>query len=76
VADRQKREDWRISDDHLRLQRPIIETEGSKRWRTFAEEWESWETHYVGLAQQAERARWLNELKTLFQTAWSANFRT
>ncbi len=76
VADRQKREDWRISDDHLRLQRPVIDTEGSKRWRTFAEEWEAWETHYVGLAQQAERPRWLNELKTLFQTAWNANFRT
>ncbi|WP_421736957.1 tubulin-like doman-containing protein [Caulobacter sp.] len=75
VADKQKREDWRLTDDHLRLQRPIIDTEGSKRWKTFAEEWETWETHYVGLAQQTDRAQWLNELKTLFQTAWSQNFR-
>lgn len=75
VADRQKREDWRLTDDHLRLQRPIIDTEGSKRWRSFTEEWEAWETHYVGLAQQTDRPRWLNELKTLFQAAWSQNFR-
>ena len=76
VADRQSREDWRLTDDHLRLQRPIIDTEGSKRWKSFAEEWEAFETHYVGLAQQTDRPRWLNELKTLFQTAWGQNFRT
>ena len=75
VADRKQREDWRLTDEHLRLQRPIIDTEGSRRWRTYAEEWEAWETNYVGLAEQAERARWLNELKTLFAGAWSSNFR-
>ena len=76
VADRQKREDWRVTDAHLRLERPIIDTDGSKRWQGFGEEWQQWETHYVGLAEQAERARWLNELKTLFATAWSQNFRS
>lgn len=75
VASAQQREAWRLTDDHLRLQRPIIDSEGSRSWQDFAIEWQTWETHYVPLAQQTERAQWLNELKALFHAAWSSSFR-
>ncbi|HEX4183176.1 MAG TPA: tubulin-like doman-containing protein, partial [Caulobacteraceae bacterium] len=75
VSDNKQRDDWRLSDDHIRLSRPIIDTEGSKRWRTYEEEWQEWRANYQTLAQQAEKLKWLNELTKLFQNTWATNFR-
>lgn len=76
VANSKQREDWCLTDDHLRLARPIIETESSKRWKPIEQEWQQWETHYVSLAkQQGNKQDWLKELKTLFQTARDQNYR-
>jgi hypothetical protein len=75
VADLKKREEWRVTDDHLRLQRPIADTDAANQWRPFDEEWKEWEDHLVDLARQAERAEWLTELNALFDTAWEQNFR-
>lgn len=70
VADAKQREDWKLSDDHLRLSRPILESEGTKRWRGFDIEWGEFETHYVRLVQEdPDRVVWLNNLKKSFQTA-------
>src|SRR5262249_13323605 len=35
VSDVKQREEWRLTDDHVRLSRPIMDNEGSKRWRTY-----------------------------------------
>lgn len=76
VANPKQREDWCLTDDHLRLARPIIETESSKRWKPIEMEWQQWETHYVSLAkQQGDKQDWLKELKTLFQAARDQNYR-
>jgi hypothetical protein len=76
VANPKQRESWLLTDDHLRLTRPIIETEASKRWKAIDEEWRQWETHYLTLAkQQGDKMDWLKELKTLFQTAYDQNYR-
>ncbi len=75
VTDAKQREDWRLTDDHLRLSRAIIDTEGSKRWLTYEQEWQEWRANYQTLAQQAEKLRWLNELTKLFSNTWSTNFR-
>ena len=75
VAERKQREDWRLTDEHLRLSRPIIDTEGARRWRSYEEEWQEWRANYLGLAQQVEKLQWLNELTKLFQNTWATNFR-
>jgi hypothetical protein len=75
VASPQQRQEWRLTDEHLRLQRPIIDSDATRKWQDFHEEWEGWETHYVSLAQMTDWPRWLNELKTLFQSAWASGFR-
>ncbi len=76
VADARQREDWRVSDEHLRLERAILDSPGAKRWQSFAKEWEAFETHYVALAQQAsDKLQWLNQMKMLFQAAWSDQYR-
>jgi len=76
VANPKQREEWYLTDDHLRLTRPIIETEASKRWKAIELEWQQWETHYLTLARQpGEKVNWLKELKTLFTTAYDQNYR-
>ncbi len=76
VANPKQREDWNLTDDHLRLTRPIIETEASKRWKSIELEWQQWETHYLSLArQQGDKVDWLKELKALFITAYDQNYR-
>jgi RHS repeat-associated protein len=75
VADAKQREDWRLTDDHLRLLRPIIDTDGSRRWKSYEDEWQEWRANYLTLAQRADKLKWLGELTKLFQSAWSANFR-
>ncbi len=75
VADAKQREDWRITDDHLRLSRPIIDSEGTKRWRPYEDEWQDWRANYLNLAQRVDKLAWLNELTKLFQNTWTTNFR-
>lgn len=75
VADAKSREDWRVTDEHLQLSRPIIDTEGSRRWKPYEKEWEEYETHYLMLAKQTDKIKWLNELKALFNAAWNESFR-
>jgi len=75
VADPKTRDEWRLSDDHLRLVRPIIDSSGSKKWKSYENEWMEYETHYLQLAKQSDKLKWLNELKVLFATAWNEGFR-
>jgi hypothetical protein len=76
VANPKQREDWCLTDDHLFLTRPIIETEASKRWKSIEIEWQDWENHYISLAkQQVNKIDWLKEVKTLFRTAYEQNYR-
>jgi hypothetical protein len=59
----------------VRLSRPIIDTEGSRRWRPYDQEWQDWRANCQTLAQQTDKLKWLNELAKLFETAWTSNFR-
>ncbi|MCW2285679.1 hypothetical protein M2323_001973 [Rhodoblastus acidophilus] len=76
VADPKQSDEWRLSDEYLRLERAIVETPDSKRWQGFAKEWEVFETHFIALVQQGpDKMQWLNSLKTMFQGAWNEQFR-
>jgi hypothetical protein len=77
VANAKQREDWRLTDDHLRLSRPIIETEAAKRWQpSIQQEWEQFENHYLELAKQSgNKVDWLKDLKTLFASAYDKSYR-
>lgn len=76
VTSAKQREEWGLTDDHLRLTRPIIDTEASRRWKPIEQEWQQWETHYLSLArQQGDKVDWLKELKVLFRTAFDQNYR-
>ena len=55
VTSAKQREEWGLTDDHLRLTRPIIDTEASRRWKPIEQEWQQWETHYLSLARQQAR---------------------
>jgi len=76
VSSSKQKEVWCISDDHLKLTRPIIETDASKRWRPVEQEWQQWESHYISLAQNGKKIEWLAELKKLFQSAMERSYRT
>jgi hypothetical protein len=76
VAEPKTRDEWRLSDDHLRLVRPILDSSGSKKWKSYEKEWMEYETHYLQLAKQNDKLKWLNELKVLFVTAWNEGFRS
>lgn len=75
VTDQKTRDDWRLSDEHLRLIRPIIDSEGSRRWRGYDQEWGEFESHYLQLVKQTDKLKWLGELKRLFSSAWEEGFR-
>ena len=76
VTNPKQAEDWRLSDEHLRLERAIVETDTSGRWQGFDKEWEAFETHFVMLTQQShDKMHSLNSLKSLYQGAWSEQFR-
>ncbi len=75
VADPKQRESWRLTDDYLRLSRPIIDIDSTKRWTGYDEEWKEWQNHYLRLAQQGDKLKWLNELIKLFQNTWATGFR-
>jgi hypothetical protein len=75
VTDQKTRDDWRLSDEHLRLIRPIIDSEGSRRWRGYDQEWGEFEGHYLQLVKQTDKLKWLGELKRLFSSAWEEGFR-
>jgi hypothetical protein len=75
VADARQREDWRITDDHLRLSRPIIDMDGPNRWRPYEDEWQEWQVHSRRLVEQSDKLKWLDDLKKLYQMTWTASFR-
>lgn len=76
VASPKQRDAWCLTDEHLRLIRPVIDTEASRRWKPIEQEWQDWETHYLSLArQQGSKVEWLKELKTLFASAYDQNYR-
>lgn len=76
VSSPKQREEWCVTDEHLRLGRPIIETEAARRWKPIEQEWQQWETHYLSLAaRQGSKVDWLKELKTLFRAAYDQNYR-
>jgi len=76
VADPAQQEKWRLTNNHLCLNLPIIDPESAKTWKKFDDEWQQWENHYLTLAkQQGNKVEWLKELKTLFAAAFDNNFR-
>lgn len=76
VAGSKQREDWKITDDHLSLSRPIVEINSSRSHSPYEQEWEEYHVHYVSIAKQSpEKPERLRLLNGHFQEAWNSGFR-
>ncbi len=76
VAGSKQREDWKITDDHLSLSRPIIEINSNRSHSPYEQEWEEYHVHYVSIAKQSpEKPERLRLLNGHFQEAWNSGFR-
>ena len=65
---------WRLTNDHLVLSLPMLETSG-RPWPTYEDEWAESEAHFLGIARQIAAEEALERLSELFQRAWTAGFR-
>ncbi|MEY2883208.1 MAG: hypothetical protein RL490_932, partial [Pseudomonadota bacterium] len=75
VADAKQQEDWRIADDHVQLNRLILDLPGTPP-PPYPAEWEAWENQYVSLTlRETNKLNWAASLKEKFSTAWRENFR-
>ncbi len=76
VAGSKQREDWKITDDHLSLSRPIIENSGSRTVSSYEDEWAEYFVYYGSTAKQnSEKSERMRVLRGLYQEAWNSSFR-
>lgn len=70
------RERFKLSNSYLTLQKPIIESEHTKRWKEFTLTWEDRTQQDAGLVQQQyEKKLWLAEFNKLADDYYSNRFR-
>lgn len=65
---------WRLTNDHLVLSLPMLET-GGRAWPTYEDEWGEGEVHFLAIARQIGPDEALERLAELFQRAWTSGFR-
>jgi hypothetical protein len=65
---------WRLTNDHLVLSLPMLET-GGRAWPTYDDEWGEAEVHFLAIARQVRPEEALERLTELFQRAWTSGFR-
>lgn len=76
VAGTKQRDDWKITDDHLSLSKPILDANASRPHAPFEQEWEEYYVHYGSLAKESpEKAERLRLLRGHFHEAWNSGFR-
>ena len=76
VAGSKQREDWKLTDEHLTLSRPIVEVNSAKPHSPYEQEWEEYHVYYVSLAKESpEKAERLRLLIGHFHEAWNSVFR-
>lgn len=65
---------WRLTNDHLVLSLPMLETD-ERSWPNYEDEWGEAEVHYLDIARQVGPGEALERLTELFQRAWTSSFR-
>lgn len=70
------RERFKLSNSYLTLQKPIVESQHTKRWKDFTLTWEDRTQQDAGLVQQQyEKKQWLAEFTHLSDDYFSNSFR-
>ena len=70
------RERFMLSNSFLTLEKPIVESQHTKRWKNFSLTWEDRTQQDVGLVQQQyEKKQWLAEFTHLVDDYYSNSFR-
>ena len=71
------RERFKLSNSYLTLQKPIVESQHTKRWKEFSQTWEERTQQDAGLVQQSyEKKQWLAEFNKLSTDYYDKSFRT
>lgn len=76
IKNKTNRERFKLSNSYLTLQKPIIESQHTKRWKEFSITWEDRTQQDAGLVQQQyEKKQWLAEFAHLADDYYSNSFR-
>ena len=75
VNDQATLERWLLSDAHLALSRPILQSEREQNWRTIQDEWNSVIPNLANAAWCKNEAKAITELARLCDECFDRNFR-
>jgi len=76
INDKETRQRWRLSDDHLTLSLGILSSEvNNKKWKPIEEDWQNLTNQYKQFVRESEPAGWLAKLETLCQQRYDTGYR-
>ena len=76
IKDKRNRERFKLSNSYLTLQKPIIESDHTRRWKEYRQAWEDRTQQDAGLVQQQyEKKYWLAEFNKLAADYYEKSFR-
>lgn len=76
IKDKSNRERLKLSNSYLTLQKPIIESQNTRRWKELSQTWEDRTQQDAGLVQsQYEKKQWFAEFTKLSDDYFNNSFR-
>ena len=76
IKDKSNRERLNLSNSYLTLQKPIIESQNTRRWKELSQTWEDRTQQDAGLVQsQYEKKQWFAEFTKLSDDYFNNSFR-
>lgn len=75
VTDKATLNSWLLSDAHLSLSLPILQSEKEQKWKTFQDDWNAVVPNLANVAWNKDKSRSINELAKLCEERFEKNFR-
>ena len=75
VNDKQTLNNWMLTDAHLALSLPILQSEKDQKWKTFQDDWNANIPNLANAAWAKEESRAINELAKFCEERFEKNFR-
>ena len=76
INDKETRQRWRLSNDHLTLSVGILSSEvNNKKWKPIGDDWQNLTNQYKQYVRESEPASWLDKLQTLCEQRFDTGYR-
>ncbi len=75
VTDKANLNRWMLSDAHLALSLPVLQSEKEQKWKTFHEDWNANIPNLANVAWAKDESRAINELAKFCEERYDKNFR-